>query len=788
MVTLLAAAFLLNQIPQIDSDLKFDDCFPRKSFWGKTASGLTWSSDGRYLAYFWNPYEVKGGLDLYLYDTSKPVAAGSVPASANPRRMTSMEFMKPYDRDIAKAIERYKKDVEDEDKADKMGDMEWREWVQNQKEEAAKRKEPLPSYPGISEVEWAHKSNEFLMVFKGDIYRWRLGAERPVRLTRTRDSESNVEFTPNDDGFTFRRGDGVYRVNFDSAVTEQLNPALPTGLTFAGYRISPDGTKMMVQAGKTLGSERQVDWISYKGRFAQAQKTSRNVADDKFAEESYLFLYDISDDAMENAKGDGKPWEVWKWPGGEDWWEVSISENPFSKDSTKFVFAGWKRDANDLQIVVADLKEKKTSIAYKDKDDGDHDSPGLCNPFFAPSGEEVVCLLDKSGYRQAWKISLLTNLATQVTKGDFDLYPVQLTPDGKQLICYAGAEDPARMQVYRADMATGALTKWTTQTGNYGRPKVSKDGTKAALTFANWSSPNETYVIGTERQRDKRTSETKLTSSHRYDAWNAVNKVKPELFTFKNRNGQTVHGYVMLPPGFDKSKPRPLFMYVYGGPLGTGYSVMDGAFNSTAYIFAMYLTYTLGYVTCTIDPRGQSGYGNAFGMANFDKPGVPQTEDLTDCVKHLQMTYNIDTKKVGINGWSFGGFQTQMCMYTAPDVFTLGIAGAGPTEWQNYNTWYTGAVITNTRDGKSEDTDKFSLTKLAKNLKGPLLLLHGIEDTNVLFQDTVHVYQKLLQYGKGPLVELALDPTGGHGMGGDMSNHDRHQIYLQFILKWWGKG
>ena len=66
------------------------------------------------------------------------------------------------------------------------------------------------------------------------------------------------------------------------------------------------------------------------------------------------------------------------------------------------------------------------------------------------------------------------------------------------------------------------------------------------------------------------------------------------------------------------------------------------------------------------------------------------------------------------------------------------------------------------------------------------MLLHGMEDTNVLFQDTVKVYRELLQYGKGPLVELALDPTGGHGMRGDMSNHDRHQIYLAFILKHWG--
>jgi len=152
----------------------------------------------------------------------------------------------------------------------------------------------------------------------------------------------------------------------------------------------------------------------------------------------------------------------------------------------------------------------------------------------------------------------------------------------------------------------------------------------------------------------------------------------------------------------------------------------------------------------------------------------------------VNSNYGGDPTKVAIKGWSIGGWQTQMCRYTAPDTFTLGIAGAGPTEWQNYNTWYTGGVIGNSPKGDPAYLDKYSLTHLAKNLKSPLMLLHGVEDTNVLFQDTIKVYRELLQFGKGQFVELAIDPTGSHGMGGDMNNRDRHAIYLTFILKHWG--
>ncbi|MER3466361.1 MAG: hypothetical protein C4340_04280 [Armatimonadota bacterium] len=159
-------------------------------------------------------------------------------------------------------------------------------------------------------------------------------------------------------------------------------------------------------------------------------------------------------------------------------------------------------------------------------------------------------------------------------------------------------------------------------------------------------------------------------------------------------------------------------------------------------------------------------------------------EDLVDGVKHLVAQGGIDETKVGVYGWSFGGFQTQMCMYTAPETFTLGIAGAGPTEWQNYNNWYVGGAIGDAK-GKGETLDKFSLTKLVDKLKSPLLLVHGMEDTNVLFQDTIHVYQALLKAGKGPLVELVVDPTGGHGLGGDINRIQQYRIYEAFILKHW---
>ena len=197
-----------------------------------------------------------------------------------------------------------------------------------------------------------------------------------------------------------------------------------------------------------------------------------------------------------------------------------------------------------------------------------------------------------------------------------------------------------------------------------------------------------------------------------------------------------------------------------------------------------------GYVTCTIDPRGTSGYGGLFEKSNFEQVGRPQVEDLVDGAKWFVENQGVDEKRIGLHGWSFGGFQTQMCLYTEPDVFACGIAGAGPTEWAHYNSWYTTGTIGEKEklDGKSTKNERYSLLPLAKNLKAKLLLLHGMEDSNVLYQDTVRVYRELLKAGKETLVELFLDPTGGHGMGGDVKPINRYRKYEEFLVRCLGVG
>ncbi|HVK06699.1 MAG TPA: prolyl oligopeptidase family serine peptidase [Armatimonadaceae bacterium] len=753
--------------------LSLDRLFPRKNFLGKSARGTEWSPDDRYVAFLWNPYEEKG-YDLYLYDTKE----------GKTRRLTTLETFLPFDRDLYAIRDRYAKEKVVREQRKKLSEAERfrldEEDAKKEEEERAKRKEPVKEYGGIGDFRWANKKNELLINYRGDLYRMSVVGDKvaPVRLTKTREPEGDARFTPDDAGFTFRRGDSIYRARFDSPLVEQLNPELPNNMSLQGYYLSPDGSKMVITSSRRVGPPpRQVSYLTYRDRFAEAKTTTREAGDDPVRQESYVFGYDLADDdPVKKPNFDGKPWEVFKRPEGEAG-DISFHQEPFSPDGKRFVFASWKRDKKELQVHVADFATKKAKVVYKGTSEGEHRSPSMADPFFSPDGSKVAALLEQSGFRHAYLIDPTLESATQVTRGEFEVYPLRFTPDGKSLLVRSSKEDPSRADLYRVSLPDGAMERVTKQTGTYGDPELSHDARKVATSFNSWASLPELYVLAGDK-------ETKVTDSHSSDAPERVSRLKPQRFSFKNRHGQNVHGVLMLPPNWQKTEQRPLLIYVYGGPLGTGKQVQDGS-NGGDYRFNIFASESLGYITAIIDPRGSSGYGAAFGKANYEAPGVAQVEDLTDGVNYLKQEFNVDPKKVGVRGWSFGGFQTQMCLYTAPDVFTLGIAGAGPTEWQNYNNWYVGGVIGANK--KADDLDKYSLTKLAKNLKSPLMLLHGLEDTNVLAQDTIKVYRELLKTGKGPLVELVLDPTGGHGLGGDINAQDRFRIYAGFLERHWGR-
>jgi dipeptidyl aminopeptidase/acylaminoacyl peptidase len=802
--------------------------FPEKGLFGTSARSTSVSHDGRYATYLYRSYkERRHGSDLFLYDfkTQKSERLTSVSVMA--------EFLKSArdvkDDRIKKAKAAAKKEAaQKKGKSDKSDSSEDKLTEEQQRGDWVSDKdaddEKAPKYGGIRSYQWSPVSHELLFIADGDVFRWKIGDKSPTRLTRTRASEATVRYLPDGKGCTYMANDALMRIMFDNPLIEQIDPKLPSEERMSGYQISPNGKRLAVvsrKGGERGNSGRKVSIVNYRDRFAKVTEVSRHMADDEKIEQTVsIYLFDMSDTWHEN----GKLVRVFSHQvsGPRD----IVGTPRWAPDSSRIVFDVFEQDESEIHIreaifPAADEKqdggEKKEEKEKKDEDEngdekkqkeveqdksrssterveekeakilhrhlhtGGPTTPTMVDPEYLADSRRIVFLSEQSGFRQLHVLDPIYQSQQQLTSGYFEVYPVRISKDHKSMFVTSTKDHPAREHVYHVDLETSEMTRLVPQDGTYTSVAVSEDGKHVLASYVTFGKLKELYAIDVAKKKMQ-----KLTDSHPEKA-KIVTTVKPEFITYKNRHEQDIHAQLFKPEGWRAKDKRPLLIYVYGGPLGTRKMVVDGSYNSDSFLFAWYMAKKHGYVTCTIDPRGVSGYGALFEKANFEQVGRPQVEDLVDGVKFLVEKHGVDPKRVGMHGWSFGGFQTQMCLYTEPDVFAAGIAGAGPTEWENYNSWYTTGTIGTSRTGQT-DLKKFSLLPLAKDLKAKLLLVHGMEDSNVLYQDTVRVYRELLKAGKETLVELFLDPTGGHGLGGDVERLGRSRKYEEFLLRTLGEG
>jgi dipeptidyl aminopeptidase/acylaminoacyl peptidase len=800
-------------------ELTLENLFPEKSMFGSRASRPAFSSDGRYAAYLYRPrIERRHGSDLWIYDFEKKTNT----------RLTNVVMMSAFQKSARKvkddrlAAAKKGKSKKSKDAAksdtdtdeDKDAKEENETGKEDDKAKAEKKKElteeevlkivskvsdkdadadKSPRYSGIAGFTWHPEKNAMLLTSEGDVYQVEDVAEpKLVRLTKTNNRESRVDYLPDGTGFTYGADDAVHRVRFGQHMVEQINPRLSGGLELGSYEISPDGKRLVLigRSGRRPSGARTVDFIRYRDRFAKASSVPRTVSDDKTEPRDVaVFLYELDQAQTEDAE----LVEIFRTKIDEP--RDVISNPEWSPDSSKVTFCFFDQKGSEVQILLGefpdgdndDAKGKKEKadkdkplkndarVVYRFQHFGGPNTPRMVSPQFAFDSHRITFVSEQSGFRHVHMVDPLYESVQQLTTGNFEVYPQRMSKDHRHLFVTATKDSSAREMVYSINLETAEVKRISKEDGTYSSVAVSNDGKRLLSNFVTYGKLTELI-----RQDDNQQVET-LTDSHTEIAKHFT-KTKPDFFDYKNRHGHTIKGMMIKPDGWKKENKHPLLIYVYGGPLGTRKSVVDGSYSSSAYFFNMYMAQKHGYVTVVIDPRGQSGYGGVFEKANYEQVGKPQVEDLVDGVKHLTAEYNVDDKKVGIFGWSFGGFQTQMCLYTAPEVFQVGMAGAGPTEWENYNSWYATGTIGPSGTDKPEQK-KYSLLPLAKNLKGKLLLVHGMEDTNVLFQDTVKVYRELLKAGKETHVELFLDPTGSHGLGGDVKRLNRYRKYEEFLLR-----
>ena len=426
----------------------------------------------------------------------------------------------------------------------------------------------------------------------------------------------------------------------------------------------------------------------------------------------------------------------------------------------------WTKDPNILSLTTLNRHQNSLLIYFADV------NTGQANEVFREEGNSYIEISDnieflednrfiwlseRSGFNNLYIADPNSGSMEHLTEGENVVTKYIGFDESKNSVYYMQADDkdPTNRYLYKHEIGSSTFDKLTTQEG-FHRVKFSKNlkyyidfhstaNSPLRITVNDPFTGKEVRVIQENKELIKKTKE--------YGFENTT------FFSFKNRHGDDLNGWMIKPPNFNPQKKYPVLMYVYGGPGSQTVRNAWGGSNAAWY----QLLAKKGYIIASIDNRGTGARGNKFRTATYKQLGRLETEDQIDGAKYLGSQGYVDASRIGIWGWSYGGYMTTLCMTKGASVFKTGIAVAPVTNWRYYDSIYTERYM-QTPQENAEGYDDNSPINHVDKLTGNYLLVHGTADDNVHFQNTTELIKALIEAGKP--FDLAVYPDKNHSIGG----------------------
>lgn len=444
----------------------------------------------------------------------------------------------------------------------------------------------------------------------------------------------------------------------------------------------------------------------------------------------------------------------------------------FTSDPEKLAIMTLNRHQNRLDLYMTNPRSGLCKVAIRDEAEQYIKESAYSNIKFYP--EHIVMMSEKDGYNHLYLYTIAGNLVKQITKGQFEVTSFLGWDQKANVFYYASNEgSPLRTAIYKID-GKGKKTKLSTRTGS--NSAIFSTNQKYYInTFSNISTPT---LITLNDNRGKEL--TTLLDNSKLKAQTAqLNMPQKEFFTFRTSSGVELNGWMMKPANFNANKKYPVILHQYSGP--GSQQVIDrwgiGSFGDGG-LFEAYMC-DKGYIMVCVDGRGTGGRGAAFEKCTYLQLGVKEAEDQVETARYLGTLPYIDGKRIGIWGWSFGGYNTLMSMSDGSGAFKAGVAIAAPSDWRFYDTVYTERFMRTPKEN-AEGYDAGSAIKRAPQLKGSLLLIHGTADDNVHYQNCAEYSEALVQ--AGIQFDMQVYTNRNHGIfGGKTREHLMNRVANFFI-------
>lgn len=567
------------------------------------------------------------------------------------------------------------------------------------------------------------------------------------------DAKGNVKQLSTDGSRSIVYGQSVHRDEFG------INGGLywsPSGDRLAFYRMD----QSMV-TDFPLMTVQEIDWNPKEGesrmatpepvKYPMAGETSHKVT---------VGVYDLNTQKTVYLEA-GDP---------TDRYFTNIAWCPDSK--TVYMFE-LNRDQNDCRLVSYDaVTGKKIAELYRETD-SKYVEPSHPIMFLPWNSDQFIMQSQKDGYNHLYLYNKDGKMIKQLTNGNWVVMEVLGFNEKQKSIIYASNEcSPIQRNIWSVNTATGKRTLLDNGKGYH--HAVLSNGGKSLID--NYSEPDVPKKIDIIKVSDKPSRYNWLTASNPWEGYNV-----PEYTsgTLKADDGTTDLYYRMVKPlGFDPNKKYPTVVYVYGGPHAHN---VDASWHYGSRAWETYMAQK-GYLLFILDNRGSENRGKAFEQATFRQLGQVEMRDQITGVNYLMSLPYVDQKRIGVHGWSFGGFMTISLMTNYPDIFKVGVAGGPVIDWKWYEAMY-GERYMDTPQTNPEGYAKTSLLAKAKDLKGKLQIITGLNDPVVLPQ---HCYSFLKAcIGVGTQPDFFVYPGEPHNMRGHQSVHLHERItqYFEDYLK-----
>ncbi|HKP69917.1 MAG TPA: S9 family peptidase [Pyrinomonadaceae bacterium] len=602
-----------------------------------------------------------------------------------------------------------------------------------------------------------------------DLWYYDVASGTAKRLTNTREEELEGDFSPDGKTVSFVRGNNLFVVDVASAREKQ---------------ITQDGSEKIYNG--------YLDWVYEEELYGRGDKRAYWWSPDSQyitflrLDESPVPKFVIPDDTVQDQRventdypqaGDGNPLVqlAIATVGGTNA-NRFVDLSKYKQDDTLVVRVTWSPDSKaiiyqvqnreqtflDLNAATPDGKAQtlftETSKAWVGIND---------HPLFLKDGT-AIWQSERDGWNHLYQYDNNGKLLKRVTTGKWEIRTVYGADDAGW-VYFSGTKDSHIAEnVYRVRVSDGIIERLTQGPGWHAASFNS--------TFSHFIDTSSTIKTPTQ-QRLYRADGTleRIINENKVDALSQYKLGTPEFMTVKTRDGFEMDALMIKPPDFDANKKYPVLQYTYAGPHAQ--SVVD-RWGSVRYMWHQMLAQK-GYIIWICDNRTASGKGIESTFPAYKQLGVSELADIEDGVSYLKSLPYVDGDRIGIWGWSYGGFMTSYSL-THSKSFKAGIAGGLVADWRNYDSIYTERYM-RTPENNKEGYDKTSVLKSAKDLHGRLLIIHGMMDDNVHMQNATQFMFELQKAGKQ--FDVMFYPTQKHGLSNPAQVKHWYTMMSDWVVK-----